>query len=514
MTAHETATLKPPAAPSRKSFFGSFCSKKEVLAFLWGLAAALALPPLHLLPVLLFAVPGILRLIGGARDWRQVAWLGWLFGFGVSLAGLYWITEPMLTEIADFWWLVPFADPLLSFAVAFYFIIPALAAYFARPGLSRVLAFAGAWVLSNLAQQFLFTGFPWNMWGTDWAFPGAGGDVFIQAASLVGVHGLTFFTILLAATPLFGRRGLIGAVAGLAAWAGFGVWHLRLPVTAPGVTLALVQPNFPVPGLYDRASLFARWRQLEAASAAGLKAGADAVVWPEGASPWLLDSDAGARAQLAQVTGTAPVFAGSLRAAGKDDYRNSIVVTDGPGPAVAIYDKWKLVPFGEYMPKWIPVKITPDVLGSGFAPGTGPTTLHVMGMPPVGALICYEAIFSHEIVNERDRPDWLVNVTDDAWFGNSAGPLQHFADVRLRAVEEGLPLARAANSGISAMIDGFGRVTARLPLGAQGVLVAALPGKLSETLYGRFGLVIPLALSLIAMIAGFLTSFKKTDKLR
>jgi apolipoprotein N-acyltransferase len=197
---------------------------------------------------------------------------------------------------------------------------------------------------------------------------------------------------------------------------------------------------------------------------------------------------------------------------GGNDYRNSIVVTAGPGPAVAIYDKWKLVPFGEYMPKWIPVKITPDVLGSGFTPGSGPKTLHVMGLPPVGALICYEAIFSGEIVNERDRPDWLVNVTDDAWFGDSAGPRQHFADVRLRAVEEGLPLARAANSGISAMIDAFGRVTARLPLDAQGILVVGLPGDLPQTFYGRYGLLVPFVLALAVFLNGIIISVRKTHK--
>ncbi len=122
------------------------------------------------------------------------------------------------------------------------------------------------------------------------------------------------------------------------------------------------------------------------------------------------------------------------------------------------------MPFGEYMPHWIPVKITPDVLGSGFTPGTGPKTLHVPGLPPFGPLICYEDIFTGEIVDEKDRPSWLVGVTDDAWFGNSAGPRQHFVNARLRAVEEGLPLARDANSGISAMIDAFGRVEAYLPL--------------------------------------------------
>jgi apolipoprotein N-acyltransferase len=472
-------------------------------AFLWGLASALALPPVHLLPVLLLSVPAFLKLIGEAKNWKQVAWTGWLFGFGLNVAGLYWITEPILTEAATFWWLVPFAAPLLAFAVAFYSIIPALAAYAVRPGLARLLVFAGAWVISDLIRQFAFSGFPWNLWGTDWAVPGEVGDVFIQLASLIGVHGMTLVTLLIAGTPLFGKRGLVAALAGLAAWGGFGIFHLETKVQPTGVTLALVQPNFPVPGLYDRASLLARWQQIEAMSQAGLRAGATAVVWPEAASPWLLDSDPAARQQLAAVTGTAPILAGSLREVTETDIRNSLVVTAGPVPAFAIYDKWKLVPFGEYTPAWIPVKITP---GGGFSPGQGPKTLRVSGLPPFGPLICYEAIFTGQIVNEKDRPAWLVNVTDDAWFGNSAGPRQHFADARLRAVEEGLPLARDANSGISAMIDAFGRVTASLPLGGEGVLVAGLPGNLPPTPYSRFGLAIPLLLAIVAIAAATLIS--------
>jgi len=472
-------------------------------AFLWGLASALALPPVHLLPVLLFSVPAFLKLIGEAKTWKQVAWTGWLFGFGLNLAGLYWITEPILTEAATFWWLVPFAAPLLAFAVAFYSIIPALAAYAVRPGLGRLLVFAGAWVVSDLIRQFAFSGFPWNLWGTDWAIPGEVGDVFIQLASLAGVHGMTLLTLLIAGTPLFGKRGLVAALAGLAAWGGFGILHLETKVSPTGITLALVQPNFPVPGLYDRASLLARWQQIESMSQAGLRAGATAVVWPEAASPWLLDSDAAARQQLAAVTGTAPILAGSLREVTETDIRNSLVVTAGPVPPFAIYDKWKLVPFGEYTPAWIPVKITP---GGGFSPGQGPKTLRVSGLPPFGPLICYEAIFTGQIVDEKDRPAWLVNVTDDAWFGNSAGPRQHFADARLRAVEEGLPLARDANSGISAMIDAFGRVTASLPLGGEGVLVAPLPGNLPPTPYARFGLAIPFLLAIVAIASGTLIS--------
>ena len=375
---------------------------------------------------------------------------------------------------------------------------------FAKPGLPRLLVFSGAWVVSDLIRQFAFTGFPWNLWGTDWTIPGTLGNIFIQPAAIFGVHGLTLLTVFLAGLPLFKRRGLLVLVAALLVWAGFGIWRLQTPVKPTGITVAMVQPDFPVPGSYDRAALISRWQRLLAMSRAGLQAGADTVIWPEGSSPWLLDSDPVARAQLAAVTGTTPILAGSLRVAGPNDFRNSLVVTEGPVPPVAVYDKWKLVPFGEYMPRWIPVKITPDVLGTGFTPGPGPKTLHVPGLPPFGPLICYEDIFTGEIVDEKDRPSWLVTITDDAWFGNSAGPRQHFVNARLRAVEEGLPLARDANSGISAMIDAFGRVDSYLPLDRQGVLVAELPGKLPPTIYARLGLEIPAAMAIFTVLAGLL----------
>jgi apolipoprotein N-acyltransferase len=502
---HRTPKIsaQPPSAP-RHALVAYLSARPLLRAFLWGLASALALPPVHLLPVLLFSVPALLRLIGAAASKKQLAWIAWLFGFGLNLAGLYWITEPILTEAATFWWLVPLAAPLLASAVAFYTLIPAFAARAAKPGLPRLLVFSGAWVVSDLIRQFAFTGFPWNLWGTDWAIPGTLGNIFLQPAAIFGVHGLTLLTVFLAGLPLFKRRGLVVLVASLLVWAGFGIWRLQTPVRPTGITVAMVQPDFPVPGSYTRAALVSRWQRLLAMSQAGLKAGADTVIWPEGSSPWLLDSDPVARAQLAAVTGRTPILAGSLRVAGPNDYRNSLVVTDGPGPAVAFYDKWKLVPFGEYMPRWIPLKLTPNVLGTGFTPGPGPTTLHVPGLPPFGPLICYEDIFTGEIVDEKDRPSWLVTITDDAWFGNSAGPRQHFVNARLRAVEEGLPLARDANSGTSAMIDAFGRVTASLPLGGQGVLVAPLPGKLPATVYAKLGLEIPAAMAVVTLLAGLL----------
>jgi len=481
-------------------------NKRPLLrAFLWGLAAALALPPVHLLPVLLFSVPAFLRLIGEAGSIKRVMLIGWLYGFGLALAGLYWVTEPILTEASTFWWLVPLAAPALAAAVACYTILPALAAYLVRPRVPRLLVFAGVWELSNIAQQYWFSGFPWNFWGTDWAIPGQLGDIFIQPAAFVSVHGLTLLTVLLAGLPIFRQRGIIILLAALAIWGSYGWTRLAAPVPATGVTLALLQPGFPEPPDFSRPALEANWQRLLSMSNAALNNGANAIIWPEAASPWLLDSDAAARAQLANVTGTTPVLAGSLRVLSASDFRNSLVVLAGPVPALATYDKWKLVPFGEYMPKWIPIKIIPDALGGGFTPGSGPETISITGLPPFGPQICYEDVFPGEMVDEAHRPAWLVNVTDDSWFGNSAGPRQHFADARLRAVEEGLPFARDANSGISAIIDPHGHVTASLPLGLQGVLVGPLPGALPPTLFSRLGMKIPLLLGVVTIITGLLT---------
>lgn len=483
----------------------SALQKRPLLrAFLWGLAAATALPPVHLLPVLLLSIPAFLRLIDAAPNWKQAALTGWMYGFGLALAGLYWVTEPLFTQIASFWWLVPFAAPALATAVACYMILPALAAWLMPAGLGRVLVFAGVWVLANLAQQFLFTGFPWNVWGTDWAIPGSLGNIFLQPASLVGVYGLALFTVLLACTPLFGTRGLIALLCGLGIWGGYGLHRLQNPHPNTSLTIAMLQPDFPVPTDYSRAGLEASWVQLLNMSQAAVNNGANAVIWPESSSPWMLASDPVAREQLAQVTGTTPIIAGGIRQSGFNDYHNSIIVTAGPQPALAYYDKWKLVPFGEYTPKWIPLALVPRVIQGGFIPGPGPKTIaNIPGLPPFAPVICYEAIFSGEIINKHQRPDWIADVTDDAWFGNSAGPRQDFTAIRLRAVEEGLPVARSANSGISAMIDPFGRVLASLPMDYKGVLIAPLPRPLPPTVYAEAGLYIPLGMAILCLFLGW-----------
>jgi apolipoprotein N-acyltransferase len=337
-----------------------------------------------------------------------------------------------------------------------------------------------------------------------WEIPGSVGDVFIQPAAWVGVHGLTLFTLLLAATPALGRRAMAGGVVALALWSGFGVWRLSGPPPAPpGVTVVLVQGNIAQGHKWDRAymlEIFRRHLDLTREGVARAGNGQVVVVWPETASPFLLDRDPEARADIAEAAG-APALIGSLRFDAEQRPRNSLIALVGAGPPLAVYDKWHLVPFGEYQPGWVPLAGLMEP-GDGFAAGPGPRTLEV-GLPPVGPLICYEAIFSGEIVDERERPDWLVNVTNDAWFGNSTGPRQHLAAARLRAVEEGLPLMRAANTGISAAFDAFGREQVRLGMNQAGVLVTPLPGHLPPTLYSRLGLLIPALLAALVALLGW-----------
>ena len=468
--------------------------------------SAAALPPLHVIPVLLVAVPGLLALLGGQPTWRQTAIVGFCFGFGHHLLGLYWITEAILVEAARFWWLVPFAVPLTALVLALFIAAACLLARMAAPGLPRLLALAGAWVLADLARQFVGTGFPWNLWGSVWAVPGGFGDVMLQPAAWIGAHGLTLLTVLLAGSPILGWRGMAGGLAGLVLWAGAGLWRLQTAaVTAPpGLTVVLVQGNVAQGQKMSRAFAeitFQRHLDLTQAGSAAAN-GPTVVVWPETASPYLLEADANARAAIFDATAGYPGLIGSVRFDAEGHPRNSLMAVTGAGPPAAIYDKWHLVPFGEYQPGWLPfIQVVP---GGGFAPGPGPRTLHLSGLPPVGAMICYEAIFSGLAVDEADRPDWLVNVTNDAWFGNSTGPRQHLAAVRMRAVEEGLPIMRAANTGISAAYDGLGRERGRLGLNQVGVLTVALPGHLPPPWFARLGLWCPFVMAVLMAASGLI----------
>ncbi len=482
-------------------------------AFLLGLLTALALPPLNVVPVLFLTFPGLLALIGrspgGVRGWWASGKLGFWFGFGLHLIGLYWITEAILLESARYWWFVPLAVPALSALLALFIAAPCALTRAVPAGWRRVAMLAGAWTLFDLARQFVGTGFPWNPLGSVWELTGAAGDVMIQPAAWVGTPGLTLMTVLLAGAASLGWRGGAGIVVVLAGWIGLGLWRLYEPdPPGPGLDVVLVQGDIQHGSLFDRASAVAAFnRELRLSHDGVEQAGTtpSVVVWPESGGIFLLDEDPAARAAIADAIKPARgAIIGALRFSpqGSRDGApyNSEMAMDGAGTITGVYDKWHLVPFGEFAPSWVPLSI--QIVPGQFAFGTGPKTLEIPGVPPFGGLICYEAIYPGQVVDEANRPDWLVNVTNDSWFGNSTGPRQHLAGVRMRAVEEGLPIMRAALTGISAGFDARGRELGRLGVGVTGQLTLPLPPKRPPTSFSRWGLVIPsLLASMVVLFA-------------
>ncbi|MHA1113242.1 MAG: apolipoprotein N-acyltransferase, partial [Alphaproteobacteria bacterium] len=467
--------------------------RRWICAFILGAAAAVALPPIHLVIVLPISFTGLVWLIeGGTR--RQALAVGWWFGFGYFVVGLYWIANALMTDPERFAWMIPFATAGLPALLA---VFPALAAWLVRlagrTGVGGVLVLAGAWGAGEWLRGVVLTGFPWNLVAHVWDFSAA----MLQPAALVGAYGLSILTVAVAAMPAAlapcagsgirpwrGRAALLAALAVLGVWWGGGAARLAMAPesTVPGVRLRLVQANVAQTHKWRaelREAQFARhlrWTRAPAAEPV------THVIWPETAVPYVLALDPLRRRRMAMATPPGGlIISGAVRTTAPDaaEFKawNSLQAIDTAGRIRASYDKAHLVPFGEYVPLRVLLEMTKITHGrSDFSAGPGARTLDLPGLPPASPLICYEAIFPGRVTAaDGPRPAWLLNVTNDAWYGLSAGPYQHFAAARLRGVEEGLPLVRAANTGISAVVDGYGRITARLGLGEEGVLDAALP---------------------------------------
>ena len=471
------------------------------MALILGLLSVGALPPLYVAPLLLVAFSGLLWLAHGAKTPRAAALIGWWFGFGHFAAGLYWITNALLVDAAKFGWLVPFAVSGLSaflalFAAAALWLTHILRARGFAAGWRWPLLFALCWTASEWLRGHVLTGFPWNQLATIWSdWP-----AMTQSASLFGAYGLTLLTAAAAAsfaTFAFAEqraRGLL-LLAPLAICALFGVWRLQGASDAdvPGARLRLVQGNIDQRLKWQDDVRIETVRKYLLMSAEASPTPPTVVIWPETALPFFLSDEPELRSALGRLAErlgpNGLVITGAPRAE-RAPYRvwNSVQAVDGRGEIVATYDKFHLVPFGEYMPlRWLlPFdKITAGAVD--FSEGPGPSTVALPGLPPASPLVCYEVIFPGAVTDHRTRAGWLLNVTNDGWFGISSGPHQHLASARLRAVEEGLPLARAANTGISAIIDPYGRLRASLTLGTAGILDGALPAALPATLFARYG---------------------------
>ena len=475
------------------------------LAFAWasGLGSALAFAPFGLFPFLLLGYAALVLLLDGARTRprpiRAAALTGLAFGFGQFLLGLHWIGFAFMVDPGAHAWQIPFVALMFPGGLAlFYALACAGAALLWRNGPSRILVFALCISVTEWLRGHVLTGFPWNIAAYGW---GASLGV-LQSAALFGVYTLTLLTILFGASlaELFRTRSKWGFPAGMAAlfvliWLG---GEVRLAVTptadVPGVRLRLIQPNIAQADKYKRPLILRNWERLLSLSVRPATPASTIIVWPEAAPPFLLTRETVALDQIGLLTGRGAVLmTGAVRRdvsePGEPRYYNSFYIFGHGGELLGTYDKFHLVPFGEYLP----FEETLGELGlskltgidGSFAAGDGPHTYNVPGAPAVGPLICYEILFPGEVVGAK-RPGWFVNVTDDSWFGPWAGPLQHLLVARVRAIEEGIPVARAANTGISAIIDPLGRIASKLSLDRAGVLDGNLPAAIAQTPYSRF----------------------------
>lgn len=478
-------------------------------AALGGLVA-LGQAPWGLWPLALLAMAGVITLIMRAPGAGAGFVRGWAAGAGCFALAMVWIIEPFLIDAGRHGWMAPFALVLMAGGLALFWGAAAALAVWAAPGrVARAAAFCLAFLAFEALRGHLFTGFPWAMLGHIWI-----DTPVAQAAALTGGLGLSALALGLSAAGALtvlrlgqGHHGRAVAVLAVlvmalgAVW-GWGAARLAEPGAAPrDLRLRLVQPDAPQALKWDHAFAeyyFYRHLDLSAAESADGRA-PDLVIWSETAVPFFLDSAGDGLAMAAASTGGAPLVLGIQRRAlspqSGPQYFNSLAVLDEAGTPVAVYDKHHLVPFGEYVPlighyaerpgfEWLAGFAAQALLG--YTPGPGPALIDLGPAGRALPLICYEAIFPRNLRGTA-RPDWLLQITNDAWFGDRIGPYQHLAQARLRAIEQGLPLVRSANTGVSAVIDARGQVVASLGMNRAGNVDADLPGPLAPTPYARHG---------------------------
>lgn len=459
-----------------------------------GALAALAMPPLFWLPMAVLGITALVWLWDGAATARTAGLRGWAWGLGHFTVGSYWIVEAFFVPPADF---APVAVPAVLGLAVVLGAFPAAGAWAAKklvlrwPYLGgtyrRLVLLAIAWTMTEWLRGHIFTGYPWNPIAHVWAFA----TPLLQGASLIGVYGLGTLTFLILASPAAGWRASFAglAVVGLAGVVGQQVMG-PVDTAAAGPLIRVVQPNVPQAEKWRRET---RARELQKLIDLSRKDGFDkvaAVVWPETAVPFVVQAGSPGLAMLATAAPRGGLLLTGAARAGADvdeGVWNSLLAIDAEGTVVATYDKVHLVPFGEYIPFHKELPPLTGLIGRGsFEKGEGFMTLALNGLPGFSPLICYEAIFPAEVTGPGARPAWLLNVTNDAWFGVSAGPYQHLTSARLRTIEEGLPMIRSANTGVSAVIDSYGRMVASLDMEREGVIDHPLPPARAMTLYARW----------------------------
>ncbi|MBB4093714.1 apolipoprotein N-acyltransferase [Brucella pecoris] len=478
--------------------------RRALAAFLSGAFATLTQPPFDVFVAGFISFPILVWLIDGAiakanagpvRRLLPAAMVGWWFGFGYFISGLWWIGTALLVDADQFAWALPLAVlGLPAFLALFYAFATMVARIFWSDGLGRIFALAFGFALAEWLRLFLFTGFPWNAIG----YAVMPTPLLMQSVAVLGLIGMSALAVFVFAAPAlliggrFAKTGIAFALLLIAGHVGFGAWTLsQAPaIDAEKGTLAIriVQPSIAQTMKWDNAerrSIFDTLVSLTGEAPAQGKPKPDVIIWPETAVPYILTSTPEALSRIGEVLQDGQVLlAGAVReekatGGGEPRYYNSIYTIDDRGVIVDAADKVHLVPFGEYLPyesflRRLGLQEVVEMPG-GFTAGASRRALNVKDGQTFLPLICYEAIFPDELGYTGPKASAILNVTNDAWYGDTPGPYQHFRQAQVRAVEQGLPLIRAANNGLSAVVDAYGRITDGLAHDAVGVIDAYLP---------------------------------------
>lgn len=511
--------------------------KRAIIAFLAGAIGTLALPPFDFLPIGFISFTVLVWLLDGASGAPDRVWLwrnsaafitGWWFGFGYFVAGLWWLSNAILIDAPDLYWAIPFAVLGLPAVLALFFgTAAAVARFFWGDGLIRIIALAISFGLFEILRGFAFTGFPWNSLGMMVLTR----PVWMQITALIGVEGVTFLAVFIFALPAIwaaNRHRYLTtflAVLLIGGWGSIGLYRLHdgALLDNTDIQFRLVQPSIAQDEKWDAETRDKIFQDLLALSfdqedqEANEGAKPDLIIWPETALPFLFSERPQALSAIAgALEGTQLLLSGIVRREGegsRERYYNAVVAVDSQGEISGAADKTHLVPFGEYLPfhsllSSFGLRQLTEAAGA-FSEGTSRGKIELSDGRWLYPLICYEAIFSREIqIEPSNRPVAFVNVTNDAWFGNSPGPAQHFRHAQLRSVEFGIPMMRVANNGLTGIVDAHGYVRDGLALNAIGLVEGLVPQSLPTTIYSEMGNIARFFPMLLLLALGLLLGVK------
>jgi len=496
----------------------------KTTAFMLGCISVQTLPPFYHWYLLFPVFTSLLLLLNNTKTPKQAFNLGWLFGFGFFSCGLSWINNALLINPSETGWLIPITFVASGAFLGLFIGIPTLCCYFFKSLYSRFLSLASLIVIFEWIRSWIFTGFPWNLWGTTLTF----NLPLSQTASVFGTYGLSLLVILISSSPaLFfyykNKKSIIICIISiiitpiiLYTWGNLRIKSLQDDSNS-SIKARIVQPSIPQSVKWSPNLQQEHFQKYIDMSAQSLTNDTTLTIWGETASPYLLDMDTKAKQLALQAIGDKGyLITGQVRY--QDNYYggyiplNSALVISKNGNIDASYDKSHLVPFGEYIPfrQFLPNFIKPIANTiSDFKAGRGPEIISLPNIPPFGIQICYEIIFPHQIINPQNKPQWLINLTNDGWYGVSSGPYQHMVSTQLRAIEEGITIIRSANSGISGIINRYGKIISSLPLHQENILDIYLPKKLEvKTIYNSYGNITIIIICLINLIISLYISYR------